>query len=944
MSNCAQPAGPRIARGAARRFGVALLLLALVTIPHEANAQPCNLQGTWDIVDDPFGGWAILLDDGSGTLSGVARFSGSDTQITGGSYVHPSVSFNVVGLAIPVAFAGSATDCETIAGTFNAPPPASPFATTLERRRTTYCGDGVRQAADGEQCDDGNFVNGDACSSTCLLTQCGDGNLDPFEECDLGTANAVTGACRTDCQWASCGDGARFAGPVPPGAPVQIEECDLGALNSSAPNAGCRPGCVGRRCGDGARDEIDGERCDDGNLDPGDGCDAFCKSELVQSGTEFSVVDLGAVTGLGPSVEYVTMNELGQIAGTYGEEYQPFFWDGAVAVDLGPIGALPLDLNEAGQVAGDALGRAFVWQGGTFTDIHGLGDETTAWGINASGAVSGTVVYPGGTYRAFRWQGGVMTDLGTFPGGTLSQGIDINDAGDVAVTGNIAPSFFQRAQLLRANGTWIDLGTLGGDQSTSWAINDAGQVVGDAQSASAIGHRAFLYSGGPLIDLGVLGGESSTARGINNFGQIVGYSTIDPTNNAQHGFLHDCRGMMDLNDLVSSSLELRAADYRINDAGQIVGSALDDAAGVVRAVRLDPLPFCGNCRVTPASGEQCDDGNTLDGDGCSSTCTLESTTVSGSGTVTTGAIATPSTPAQAVVTSPSGGVVEVTRTSASGGPSGIEVLGVRFAVTAPAETAEIPLQLVFRIDPSLVPAGQSLAGLQVYRDGIALADCAGAPPHAVASPDPCVSTRALQADGDLEIVTLSSHASEWAFGFAVCPAVPDPSCRVPTAAKKSTVQIKKGAQESQDKFAWKWSKGAATTTADFGNPTGTKGLDVCVYDARDGAPALQRVVRIPGGGLCAGKPCWKASRKGFVFKSRAGTADGVQQVSLTAGAAGRSSVQVKAGGAALPDFSLPATAPVTVQLRSGSGVCWGATFSTPGRVPDPARQFKGSSD
>src|SRR5262245_66603296 len=32
---------------------------------------------------------------------------------------------------------------------------------------------------------------------------------------------------------------------------------------------------------------------------------------------------------------------------------------------------------------------------------------------------------------------------------------------------------------------------------------------------------------------------------------------------------------------------------------------------------------CGNGAVQPSQGEQCDDGNTTNGDGCSSTCTIE---------------------------------------------------------------------------------------------------------------------------------------------------------------------------------------------------------------------------------------------------------------------------------------------------------------------------------
>ena len=36
-------------------------------------------------------------------------------------------------------------------------------------------------------------------------------------------------------------------------------------------------------------------------------------------------------------------------------------------------------------------------------------------------------------------------------------------------------------------------------------------------------------------------------------------------------------------------------------------------------------PFCGDGYVQTTLGELCDDGNTIDGDGCESDCTLPST-------------------------------------------------------------------------------------------------------------------------------------------------------------------------------------------------------------------------------------------------------------------------------------------------------------------------------
>lgn len=62
------------------------------------------------------------------------------------------------------------------------------------------CGDNILDP--GEECDDGNLVDGDGCSSTCTIEvpqpYCGDGKLDPGEECDDGNTQAGDG-CSANC-------------------------------------------------------------------------------------------------------------------------------------------------------------------------------------------------------------------------------------------------------------------------------------------------------------------------------------------------------------------------------------------------------------------------------------------------------------------------------------------------------------------------------------------------------------------------------------------------------------------------------------------------------------------------------------------------------------------------------------------------------------------------
>ncbi len=118
---------------------------------------------------------------------------------------------------------------------------------------------------DGE--DDGETVEAEA-------GRCGDGTVDPGEECDNGTLNSDTepNACRMNCRRAHCGDG------VVDGR----EECDNGGLNSDTAPDACRTDCTPARCGDGVTDS--GEACDDRNSDDTDACVAGCAAARCGDG------------------------------------------------------------------------------------------------------------------------------------------------------------------------------------------------------------------------------------------------------------------------------------------------------------------------------------------------------------------------------------------------------------------------------------------------------------------------------------------------------------------------------------------------------------------------------------------------------------------------------------------------------------------------------------
>jgi cysteine-rich repeat protein len=137
------------------------------------------------------------------------------------------------------------------------------------------CGDGITETG-VEECDDGNAVNTDACTNTCKLPKCGDGIVQSGEQCDDG-ATDNNGPCLMNCKTATCGDGYVERG---------VETCDDGnTVNSDS----CSNTCKSATCGDGITQS--NEQCDDANTSNTDGClndctKARCGDGFVQAGVE----------------------------------------------------------------------------------------------------------------------------------------------------------------------------------------------------------------------------------------------------------------------------------------------------------------------------------------------------------------------------------------------------------------------------------------------------------------------------------------------------------------------------------------------------------------------------------------------------------------------------------------------------------------------------------
>jgi probable HAF family extracellular repeat protein len=312
----------------------------------------------------------------------------------------------------------------------------------------------------------------------------------------------------------------------------------------------------------------------------------------------YTVTDLGLLSGA--TYTYANdINSAGQIVGFSGSG--AFLWTSGSMEDLGHLGGIygaANDINDFAHVVGhssnpDYRERGFFWVSpGPMVEIAplDLGRKCWALGINASDVVVGrsTTHYNDlDTQHAFLWTlADGITDLGTM-GGSKSAAHDINDAGQIVGGATTATSANEHAfRMVNADSEMEDLGTLGADYSYAYSINNVGQVVGSSWISTNT-YRAFLWTPGEnMVNLGTLGGYS-WAYGINDWEQIVGKAHQSSGSTDSRAVLWENRQIVDLNTLIdpTSGWVLEVA-RGINNAGQITGYG--DFAGQTRGFLLTP--------------------------------------------------------------------------------------------------------------------------------------------------------------------------------------------------------------------------------------------------------------------------------------------------------------------------------------------------------------------
>jgi len=279
----------------------------------------------------------------------------------------------------------------------------------------------------------------------------------------------------------------------------------------------------------------------------------------------------------------------------------------SLVISLGMFGLLAQPTGLAAQA--DSPSRYVV------IDLVPLGGTySQAFFVNNKGVASGEASLADGDWHAVLWQGAFKRDLGTLGGLNSSAFGSPNAIGQVvgeAETYSTDPNgedfcgFYASGApfsgttclgFLWQDGSMTPLSTLGGYNSAASAINDQGEVAGNAETATTdstcpaydpsqgqyqvLEDKPVVWKNGQIEQLPTYGGDpDGFAIAINDSGQVAGGSGTCSTNNAinglylspVHALLWDNQG--NVTNLGSLGGAFGNQAHNINNRGQVVGAS-----------------------------------------------------------------------------------------------------------------------------------------------------------------------------------------------------------------------------------------------------------------------------------------------------------------------------------------------------------------------------------